>query len=450
MAYHNGPVVACGGGSVAEALCNAGRLARLRAADLMDTPPDEDFDRLSRLASKTVRTPVALVTLVAEDRQFFKSCLGLPDPWGMWRQTPLSHSFCQHVVATCRPLVIADAREDERVRENLAIRDLGVIAYLGIPLTTPDGNCLGSFCVIDRVPRQWSEDEIWVVQTLAHSVMSEIELRQHRAHLHAMVQERTAQLAAELERSRRLQEELHQALDVANKANEAKRRFIATLSHELRTPLAPVLLSAALGADTELPPEEAREMFGMIRDQVELEARLIDELLQAADLGRGRIIPAMMAVDVHALLKQVADASRSEASKRAIVVDLQFGVADATVQADSGRLGQAFSQVLSNSLKFSSPHSRITVRTRRMTGAQNQPAICIEFIDEGIGLASEEVSHIFEPFWQTPSGRIGRYGGIGLGLTITKTLVELHGGTLSASSEGPGRGTTLTICLPAA
>lgn len=436
---------------VTAVLANAGRLAQLKAADLMDTPPDEEFDRLARLASKTLHAPVALVTLVDEDRQFFKSCMGLPEPWLSWRQTPLSHSFCQHVVATCQPLVISDARSDERVKSNLAIRDLGVIAYLGIPLKTPEGNCLGSFCVIDSVPRQWTEEEIWVVQTLAYSVMSEIELRRHRSRLQSMVDERTAQLGVELDRSRRLQEELHEALVAANNANEAKRRFIAALSHELRTPLTPALLYASSAERSNEYPPDARELFRMIREQIQLEARLIDELLQAADLGTGRIVPAMDRVDVHALLGRICESFSAEAKDKGIELEYRLEAPRPLVRADSTRLGQAFSHVLGNSLKFSPPQSRILVRTYpKSEGQAGRPAICIEFIDQGIGLEPDELARVFEAFWQKSTGIGRQYGGVGLGLTIARTLVEMHGGTLTAYSEGKDRGTTFAVCLPIA
>jgi len=113
---------------VAQALAEPGRLAALQAAQLLDSPPDESFDRLTRLAAKVVDAPVALVSGVDRDRQFFKSCLGLPEPWTTRRETPLSHSFCQHVVAAREPVIVSDARKDERLLDNLAIRGLGVIA----------------------------------------------------------------------------------------------------------------------------------------------------------------------------------------------------------------------------------------------------------------------------------------------------------------------------------
>lgn len=158
-------------------LQNTTRLRVLRELELVDSPAEEAFDRLTRLASRIVGVPVSLVSIVDADRQFFKSFLGLGEPWASRRETPLSHSFCQHVVTSGEPLIVTDAREHPLVKDNLAIPDLNVIGYLGMPLTTTDGHRLGSFCVIDTQPHQWTPEEIEIVRELAHSVMSEIELR---------------------------------------------------------------------------------------------------------------------------------------------------------------------------------------------------------------------------------------------------------------------------------
>jgi GAF domain-containing protein len=162
---------------LAEALAEPGRLAALRDSALLDTPAEESFDRLARLAAKVVGAPVALVSALDRDRQFFKSCLGLPEPWATERETPLSHSFCQHVVAAREPLVVSDARRDNRLISNLAIRDLGVIAYLGVPLITHDGHAIGTLCVIDHQPRIWTDEELNLVWDVAAAVVTEITLR---------------------------------------------------------------------------------------------------------------------------------------------------------------------------------------------------------------------------------------------------------------------------------
>ena len=152
------------------------RIAELHRTLLLDSPPEESFDRLTRLTATVLNAPVALVSLVDSDRQFFKSCLGLPQPWASQRETPLSHSFCQHVVESRRPLVVSDAREHPLLKNNPAIRDLGVIAYAGAPLMTPDGHVLGTLCAIDHHPRHWTSEQVEILSNLAGSVLSEIQL----------------------------------------------------------------------------------------------------------------------------------------------------------------------------------------------------------------------------------------------------------------------------------
>ena len=143
-------------------------------AGVSDVVPS--FDRLARLASHVLHAPVALVSLVASDRQFFMSCLGLPEPWASRRGSPLSHSFCQHAVASREPLLVDDAREHPLLRDNLAIRDMGVIAYAGIPLIDSDGHALGTLCVIDSQPRHWTTHQVQLLSDIAASVVTEISL----------------------------------------------------------------------------------------------------------------------------------------------------------------------------------------------------------------------------------------------------------------------------------
>lgn len=158
-------------------LLNKERLKLLRELALIDSPQETVYDRITLLASKAIGAPVSLMSMVGADYQFFKSSVGLGSPWDVERKTPLSHSFCKHVVETNEPLVVTDAREVPMLRENLAIPDLDVIGYLGMPLTLPDGASLGSLCVIDNQPRVWNATEIEIVHELAEIVTYEIELR---------------------------------------------------------------------------------------------------------------------------------------------------------------------------------------------------------------------------------------------------------------------------------
>jgi hypothetical protein len=156
-------------------LHDPGRLAALTASGLLDSAQEERFDHVTRLASRTLHAPTALISVVDGDHQVFKSSIGLADDLAAAGQTPLSHSFCQHVVATGRPLVVSDAREDPLLRTNRAVDEHGTIAYAGVPLTTRDGHTLGALCAIDERPREWSADDIEALVDLAASAVAEIE-----------------------------------------------------------------------------------------------------------------------------------------------------------------------------------------------------------------------------------------------------------------------------------
>jgi GAF domain-containing protein len=163
---------ALGGG-----VLDGARIAALHDLGLLDTEAEEDFDRYTRLATDLLGVPVSLVSLVDADRQFFKSQTGLTGDVAEALQTPLSHSFCKHTVASHQPLVVSDAREHPLVADNLAIRDLGVIAYAGMPLVLSDGHAVGAFCVSDSKPRNWSKQDIRILGDLAAAVTSHLNLR---------------------------------------------------------------------------------------------------------------------------------------------------------------------------------------------------------------------------------------------------------------------------------
>lgn len=159
------------------AVHNGGRIAALKAEGLLDGDPEPIFDRFARLAARVADTPTALVSVVADDRQYFAGLCGVAQPWADARQTPLSHSFCQHVVANAAPLVIGDARSDPVLCSNLAIVDLDVIAYAGFPILSPTGHVLGSLCAIDSSPRSWQPAQLESLADIALLVGNELERR---------------------------------------------------------------------------------------------------------------------------------------------------------------------------------------------------------------------------------------------------------------------------------
>jgi diguanylate cyclase (GGDEF)-like protein len=158
---------------VSDVIGDPARLAALAESGMLDSPSDEGFDRFTRLVAEVLHVPVALFTIVTPERQVLKSTVGVEE----LRETPLSHSFCRHVVDTGAPLEVVDARSHPRVHDNPAIQDFGIIAYLGMPLVTREGIRLGALCAIDHTPREWTGRDHGVLEDLAAAMMSEIELR---------------------------------------------------------------------------------------------------------------------------------------------------------------------------------------------------------------------------------------------------------------------------------
>src|SRR5262245_47025724 len=190
-----------------EVIRNQARLEALRRTSLFDSPPEEAFDRLTRMATSVLRVPVSLVNLVGSDRQFFKSQCGLGEQFASWRHNPLTYSFCKYVVGLSEPVVVADARQDPRFAQWPTVTELGVISYAGVPLVTSDGHAIGTFAVVDLQPHEWTEEEIEVLHVLGTCTMSEIDLRHHvdelneaRTSLEGLVESRTYELRATEER----------------------------------------------------------------------------------------------------------------------------------------------------------------------------------------------------------------------------------------------------------
>jgi hypothetical protein len=158
-------------------LSDPSRLAVLRKFGLLDTPPEDVFDQLTRVAARVTKSPMALVSIVDVDRQFLKSRIGSLNTGPARRETPISHSFCQYAVISKEPLIIPDAREHPLVKDNPAVTEYGVIAYLGVPLVTPEGYALGTLCVLDSKPREWQEEHVEVLRSLASAIISTLNSR---------------------------------------------------------------------------------------------------------------------------------------------------------------------------------------------------------------------------------------------------------------------------------
>ncbi len=249
---------------------------------------------------------------------------------------------------------------------------------------------------------------------------------------------------------RRAQRALVAARDEAVAAARAKDIFLAALSHELRTPLNPVLLLASSGATDQRYPPEARREFETIASHIAVEARLIDDLLDLTRAMSGKLSINPERIDPQAALQEAVEKTRPAMRDKNQELQLDFGPGEVAVLGDATRLQQVFWNVLGNAAKFTPRNGRINV-TARLHADKNSWMVSVS--DTGLGLIPGELAYVFETFTQglharEVAGR--RFDGLGLGLAIARSIVELHGGTIVASSPGRDQGATFTIELPLA
>ena len=230
----------------------------------------------------------------------------------------------------------------------------------------------------------------------------------------------------------------------AETANHAKDRFMATLSHELRTPLTPVLavLSRLERAGPDSLPAAVRNGLATIRRNVELEARLIDDLLDVTRISQSKLELRRGPADLRQVVEHAIEASARPGTSGPQVV-METDGDDLRLWADAPRLTQVFWNLLSNARKFTPPEGTVRVRAWR-----DGNDLVAQVSDSGMGIEPELLPHVFDAFQQGRRNDVRRFGGLGLGLAISKSLVELHGGSLSVESEGKGRGSTFTVRLP--
>lgn len=235
------------------------------------------------------------------------------------------------------------------------------------------------------------------------------------------------------------------AREEAERALEGRDRFLAMVSHELRTPLTPVMMAAhIIGREPRLSGP-AREALAMIRRNVALEARLIDELLDLSRITHGKLELDAGPLDLHACLRHALETCQEEADGKQLKVSLGLRARRSQVCGDAARLQQVFSNLLRNAVKFTPEGGSITVRSRAGVGRNR---VRVEVADTGIGIEPAALARIFEPFEQGSAEVTRRFGGLGLGLAIARALVEAHGGRLAAGSPGLGRGAVFAVEMP--
>jgi hypothetical protein len=252
-------------------------------------------------------------------------------------------------------------------------------------------------------------------------------------------------VATDVTASRLAADELRKLKESAERANRAKDHFLAVLSHELRTPLTPVLATVQDMLRDRGIPSEMAERLDIIHRNVELEARLIDDLLDLTRISRGKMELQRSDVDVHQILEHALRTCDEDFRSKNISVHVSLKATRTHVMGDRGRLLQIFWNVLKNAAKFTPSGQSVEVHTNDAP----DHLIRIDVRDTGIGIEPATLNSIFNAFEQGSITTTRKYGGLGLGLSISKTLVELHGGAITAMSDGIGQGACFTLEFPA-
>jgi len=392
------------------------RLAVLDSFGILDTPPERSFDDVVRLVSQLLDAPIAAVNLIARGRQWFKSEIGLGT-----REMPLDNSICRHALLQQEQMIVPDTQDDPRFSCNpLVTADGGLRFYAGAVLRTRDGVPLGTLCVLDKKPRPegLTEQQQFMLTTMAHQVMSQIELR----------------------RALTDQEALNEAL---RRADQRKDEFLAMLAHELRNPLAPIVSAATMLSNFELQPSMVQRAADIIARQAGHMTSLIDDLLDVSRVTRGKVELEFVELDLKDVLADAVEQVRPLIEKHGHRLVLEAMPAPALVVGDRKRLVQVMTNLLSNSAKYTLEGGRIEVRL-----ATRGALIDLTIRDDGIGMSPELIASAFDLFSQGTRGLDRSQGGLGIGLALVRSLLKLHGGEVTAASDGPGCGSTFRVTLP--
>ncbi len=380
------------------------RLKKLHGYDILDTPPEEAFDKIARLAAQIFDTPSAFVTFVDDDRVFFKANLSPLEG----NQVQREDSLCSLAILEEEVTVFNDTYQVPDLLESPHVSCQGGIRfYAGAPLKTKEGYRLGTVCVVDSVPRQASLKQLQMLETLSSIVVDELEQR----------------LAAQ-------------------RAISAQTDLVNMAVHDLKNPAVNIASLSDLLLKRITDVAMVQELADMIKRCSDEISGKLEGLLKLSQLEDESFQLHLEEVDLPTLLEHVSSNFGLMAAQKGQRISHQAGESIA-VRADRARLQEVFENLLSNAIKYSYSDTTITIAIKR-TGKQ----AVVSFQDQGQGLSEEDMQKLFTKFARLSSLPTGKERSNGLGLSIVKTLIELQGGKVWASSAGKSKGTAFFVSLP--
>ena len=389
-------------------------MAALHDAQVLDTPPEEDFDDIALLASEICGTPMGMVSLVDTDRQWFKAKIGLD-----LDETHRDLSFCAHAIHGHELLEVPDAEADVRFADNPFVLGPGSIRfYAGAPVVLDGTHSVGTVCVVDHVPRELTSAQRRALRSLARHASVQLELRRYARH------------AGEI-------------ADRLRQLDRMKDSFLATVSHELRTPLSSIRGYLEMLLDDEFDAETSRRFLSIMSRNSDRLLRLIDDLLMVARLNDEGMLLELGEVDLAELAHQVTSACRPLAEHKQVKLrDRTEAVLAA--RGDAKRLAHALNHLVVNAIKFTAAGGEICVDAGLLG---DEPELVIT--DTGVGIPADDLPHVFDRFFRSASADHMATPGPGLGLAIVRSIIDAHHGGIRVESE-PGSGTTVRVTLPRA
>ena len=401
-------------------LKNSSRIALLDRLEILDAPAERTFEVLTELSNRILATPVSLISLVTPSRQFFVSSCGLSEPYCSERETDLSHSFCQHVVKRNEPLVISDARTHPLVKDNLAIPNLNVVAYLGVPLVYQDGTVLGSFCAIDDSAREWTETDLKTLTELASVVVGELEARRKA-----------------LKVTRELEQRLRQAQKM-----EAIGNFTSGIAHDFNHALSVIQVNADLLNRKYEHESKARVHVERIQNAIGTAKEITNQLLNWSrpDSSEFELVSLAQVVDeaMPLFTAIVPKGARIEYKNHAGAGHV-FG--------NRGQIKQVLLNLIGNAKdameKTTGTISLVLTQSNEPSDVSSIDSVILTVTDQGCGMPQEILHRIHDPYFTTkPPAK-----GTGLGLWNVQGIVKAHNGTMSVTSE-VDQGTQFEIVFP--
>ncbi len=388
------------------------RLEALLRYDILDTPFEKSYDDLTKLVANICNVPIALISLVDPDRQWFKAAYGVDA-----RETPRSIAFCAHAILQREPFVVSDASKDERFSDNpLVASDPNIRFYAGIPLVTSDDHALGTLCAIDRIPRELSKEQLEALRILAAQVMSLLELR----YTYSQLQVSAGRL---------------------HNSNTSKAIFISVLSKELRTPFNNVIGFAQLLEDDY--ETLGLEQIGIFAKEIHSSAKTafqhLDALLQWSNLETGKAKFEPTKHSVRFVISDAINAEKKAADRKEIKIS--SSAPDVEMAIDRHMMHFLLQNLLENAIKYSPRGAEVQIDAVEKDGS-----MLITVTDHGVGMTADQLSNLFQLEKIKSTLGTGGETGSGLGLLISQQYAQFHNSKIEINSTR-GEGTTVSISL---